>query len=76
MNYTIEKKRPPKKENDEKKEKRKDFDYLYAIFGEYEKILNNIDIFDRGYELKKINIDKTFPKYIVENQNILHDWIL
>ena len=41
-----------------------------------EKILNNIDIFDRGYELKKINIDKTFPKYIVENQNILHDWIL
>ena len=41
-----------------------------------EKILNNIDIFDRGYELKKINIDNTFPKYIVENQIILHDWIL
>ena len=41
-----------------------------------EKILNNIDIFDRGYELKKVNIDKTFPKYIVENQSILHDWIL
>jgi len=40
MNYTIQKKRP-KKKNDEKKEKRKDYDVIYAIFGDYEKILEN-----------------------------------
>jgi len=41
MNYTIQKTRPPKKKNEEKKEKRKDYDPLFAIFGDYEKILEN-----------------------------------
>ena len=41
MNYTIQKARPPKKKNEEKKEKRKDSDVMYAIFGDYEKILEN-----------------------------------
>ena len=41
MNYTIQKARPPKKKNEEKKEKRKDYDVFYAIFGDYEKILEN-----------------------------------
>lgn len=27
------------------------------------------DIFDRGYEYKIVNIDKTFPKYLRDNQN-------
>ena len=41
-----------------------------------EKIKGNQDIFGRGYKLKKISIDKSFPEYIVKNQNILKDWII
>tara|TARA_X000001036_G_C20668446_1_gene801578 strand:+ start:1155 stop:1958 length:804 start_codon:yes stop_codon:yes gene_type:complete len=41
-----------------------------------QKIKNNIDIFDRGFELKKINIDGSFPDYIVNNKEILKDWII
>ncbi len=41
-----------------------------------EKILKNEDIFGRDTELKKINIDSTFPDYIVQNQNKLKNWIL
>ncbi len=41
-----------------------------------EKILKNEDIFGRNTELKKINIDSTFPDYIVRNQNKLKNWIL
>ena len=41
-----------------------------------QKINNNIDIFDRGFKLKKINIDKTFPEYILNNKNLLKDWII
>ncbi len=40
-----------------------------------EKIKFNKDIFGRGFKLKKINIDKSFPDYIVNNQGILKDWI-
>ena len=29
-----------------------------------EKILKNEDIFDRGFKLKKINIDESYPEYI------------
>ena len=36
-----------------------------------EKILKNEDIFGRDTELKKINIDSTFPDYIIQNQNKL-----
>ena len=41
-----------------------------------DKIRNNIDIFGRGFELKKIYIDNTFPDYIVNNQQSLKKWIL
>ena len=34
------------------------------------------DIFNRGYGLKKINIDSTFPEYIIKNQKILKNWII
>ena len=41
-----------------------------------EKIANSIDIFERGFKLKKINIDETFPEYILKNKNFLKDWII
>ena len=41
-----------------------------------QKIKNNIDIFERGYKLKKINIDESFPDYIFKNTNTLKDWII
>tara|TARA_B100001057_G_C22694755_1_gene889254 strand:- start:185 stop:988 length:804 start_codon:yes stop_codon:yes gene_type:complete len=40
------------------------------------KIKNNEDVFNRGFELKKIDIDNSYPDYIVNNQNYLKDWIL
>ena len=41
-----------------------------------QKILSNKDIFDRGFKLKKIKIDGSFPNYITENQISLKDWII
>ena len=41
-----------------------------------EKILNGKDIFNRGFELKKIYIDKNYPEYIRNNQKKLKDWII
>mgnify|MGYP001361819045 CR=1 FL=1 len=40
------------------------------------KIANGEDIFERGYELKKINIDETFPDYILKNKLYFKDWII
>ena len=40
-----------------------------------QKIKDNEDIFDRGFSLKKIKIDNSFPDYIIKNQNILKEWI-
>ena len=40
------------------------------------KILEGKDIFDRGFKLKKINIDSSFPNYIVKNQEMLKKWII
>tara|TARA_B100001093_G_scaffold154368_1_gene147029 strand:- start:489 stop:1295 length:807 start_codon:yes stop_codon:yes gene_type:complete len=40
-----------------------------------ERIKNNKDIFNRGFNLKKINIDESFPDYIFKNQHIFKDWI-
>lgn len=41
-----------------------------------QKINNNSDIFNRGFKLKKINIDGTFPEYIIKNKELLKDWII
>ena len=41
-----------------------------------QKIINNFDIFNRGYELKKINIDSSFPDYIFKNKTLLKNWII
>ena len=41
-----------------------------------ERINNRIDIFDRNFKYAKIDIDGTFPKYILENINKYKDWII
>jgi len=43
MVYTIQKARPIIKEKEEKKEERKDYDVMYAIFGEYEKKIEKLN---------------------------------
>ncbi len=41
-----------------------------------EKIIKNEDIFQRGTNLKKINIDESFPEYIIKNKEKFLDWII
>jgi beta-1,4-mannosyl-glycoprotein beta-1,4-N-acetylglucosaminyltransferase len=41
-----------------------------------EKIFKNEDIFGRRTTLKKIEIDSSFPKYILDNKNNLSEWII
>ena len=41
-----------------------------------EKITKNEDIFDRGFKLKKIEIDKSYPGYIVNNIEKFSEWII
>ena len=39
------------------------------------KIEKEEDIFDRGYKIKKVEIDSSFPKYIFKNKEKLKKWI-
>jgi beta-1,4-mannosyl-glycoprotein beta-1,4-N-acetylglucosaminyltransferase len=41
-----------------------------------ERIKNKVDIFDRNIEYKKIDLDKTFPKHILDNLNKYEKWII
>ena len=41
-----------------------------------QKIENNLDIFDRGFKLKNIPIDESFPEYILNNKESLKNWII
>lgn len=41
-----------------------------------ERIKKRIDIFDRNYVYKKINLDNSFPKYLLENKNKYKSWII
>ena len=41
-----------------------------------EKIKMQENIFDLGFSYKKIDIDNTFPKYIIENKEKLKEWII
>ncbi len=41
-----------------------------------QKILKNEDIFGRGKNLKKIEIDSSFPEYIIKNKEKFSNWIL
>ena len=40
------------------------------------KIFRNEDIFDRGYNLKKVKIDQSFPDYILNNIDKFNKWII
>jgi len=40
-----------------------------------DKILKGEDVFERGFKIKKVSIDKSFPDYIQKNQNMLKNWI-
>jgi beta-1,4-mannosyl-glycoprotein beta-1,4-N-acetylglucosaminyltransferase len=41
-----------------------------------EKILKNEDIFSRGITLKRINLDSSFPEYILNNKNNFLKWLI
>ena len=41
-----------------------------------ERIRNRIDIFDRDFKYKKVDLDNTFPKYILENLSKYKNWII
>jgi len=40
------------------------------------KIINKIDLFERGHKYIRVNLDDSFPKYIINNKNLYRDWIL
>ena len=40
-----------------------------------DKIQKGEDIFERGFKIKKVSIDNTFPEYIQKNQDLLKNWI-
>ena len=40
------------------------------------KILTGSDIFNRGFKLKKIDIDNNYPDYIRKNKILLKNWII
>ena len=40
------------------------------------KIEQGKDIFNRGYNLRKVDIDNTFPNYILKNKDKLKMWIV
>ena len=40
------------------------------------KIEQGKDIFDRGYDLRKVDVDTSFPKYILNNKDKLKMWIV
>ena len=40
------------------------------------RIENKEDIFNRGYDLKKIDIDESYPDYIRQNLELLKNWII
>ena len=41
-----------------------------------ERIENNQDLFDRNYKYQKIDIDDSFPKYILDNKTMFKEWII
>ena len=41
-----------------------------------EKINKGKDIFDREISYKKVQIDNSFPKYIVDNKEKFKEWII
>ena len=42
----------------------------------FKKIKNKQDLFDRNIFYKKINLDNSFPDYLIENKNLYKKWII
>ena len=40
------------------------------------RILQNKDIFDRGFKLEKIELDSEYPEYIINNKEKFLKWIV
>ena len=40
------------------------------------KIEKGEDVFERGYKIKKIELDSSFPQFILDNRENLKNWIL
>ena len=40
------------------------------------KISKNQDIFNRGFKLKKVDLDNNFPSYIINNKTKFSKWII
>ena len=41
-----------------------------------DKIENKIDLFERGHNYKKVDLDKSFPRYLIENREKYKNYIL
>ena len=41
-----------------------------------ERIKNRVDIFDRNFKYERVDLDDTFPKYILKNLNKYSSWII
>ena len=41
-----------------------------------ERIKNRVDIFERNLKYARIDLDNTFPKYILENLDKYKNWII
>ena len=54
----------------------KDFSLLNFASFIKEKIDKKIDLYNRGWTFKKVNLNKSFPKYIVKKLNKFSDLIL
>ena len=41
-----------------------------------EKINQKKDLFNRGHIFERVEIDKSYPKYLQENKKRYHEWII
>ena len=51
-------------------------DEFFSIKNIEEKIKNKKDLFNRNYNYKKINVDDSFPEYILQNLEKFKEWII
>ena len=49
---------------------------FFSIRNIEEKILNQKDLFNRGHNYKKVNLDDSFPKFILDNLIKYKEWII
>ena len=49
---------------------------FYSLKNIEDKILNKKDLFNRGHVYKKIDLDKKFPKFILDNRDLFNEWII